>query len=212
MHNEHYVLLHSDKCRWIHGAGQFLLALRSGDLTQTYWHFHPGITITWGEALILWLQSFGSSLPLEEFVAFQVENLALSVGPMRLSGVVLTSLVLPFVYALARPFMGRWAAILGVGLLAVDPFWVAHSRIVNGDALTGILMAAAYIAFALLLIKPRLNLAIIAGLFAGLSFLTKLPSQILIPAIIMLAIIGYFKDRNWRFWLKALVLCGQAVP
>ncbi|MDH3675394.1 MAG: hypothetical protein OES12_07845, partial [Anaerolineae bacterium] len=47
-----------DERRWINGAGQFLLALRSGDLAGTYWHFHPGITITWAEALILWLQSF----------------------------------------------------------------------------------------------------------------------------------------------------------
>ncbi len=196
-----------DERRWIHGAGQFLLALRAGDLTQTYWHFHPGITITWGEALILYLQSLASSLPLEEFVAFQMENLALSVGAMRLSGVLLTSLALPFLYALARPLMGKWTAILGVGLLAVDPFWVAHSRIVNGDALAGVLMLTAYLAFALLLIKPQLKIALIAGIFVGLSLLTKLPSQILLPSILMLTAIGYFKDRNWRFWLQALFLC-----
>ncbi len=198
-----------DERRWIHGAGQFLLALRSGDLAETYWHFHPGITITWGEAVILWLQSlWAANATLEEFVNFQMDNLSLSVGAMRLSGVLLTSLALPFIYAFARPLLGKWPAILGVGLLAVNPFWVAHSRIVNGDALAGALMIASFLSFALLLTKPEQKIAIISGVFVGLSFLTKMPSQLLIPCILLLAIIGYFNDRDWRFWLKALVLCG----
>lgn len=188
-----------DEPRWIHGAGQFLLALRSGDLAETYWHFHPGITITWGEALILWLQSLGSGLPLESFVEFQMEHLAVSVGAMRLSGVVLTSLALPVVYGLGKPLLGRRPALLGTGLLAVDPFWVAHSRIVNGDALAGVLMIAAYLAFALLLVKPQLKLAAMAGLLVGLSLLTKLPSQILVVLIAALAAIGYFSNRDWKF-------------
>ena len=41
-----------DEVKWMEGAGQFLLALNSGNLAQTYWHFFPGITITWLEALI----------------------------------------------------------------------------------------------------------------------------------------------------------------
>lgn len=198
-----------DEPRWIRGAGQFLMALQSGDLAQTYWHFHPGITITWGEAIILWLQSiWATDVTLETFVEFQMDNLALSVGAMRFSGVLLTSLTLPIMYGLAKPLLGKWPAILGVGLLAVDPFWVAHSRVVNGDALTAVLMIVSFLSFASLLTKPTHKLAIISGIFAGLSFLTKLPSQILIPCIALLAIIGYLNDRNWRFWLKALILCG----
>ena len=42
-----------DEIKWVEGAGQFLLALNSGHLADTYWHFHPGITITWIEAMIL---------------------------------------------------------------------------------------------------------------------------------------------------------------
>jgi hypothetical protein len=199
-----------DERRWINGAGQFLLALRSGDFAQTYWHFHPGITITWGEAIILWLQSLWvADTSFEAFVRFQMEHLNLSVGAMRLSGVILTSATLPFVYLFAKALIGQWPAILGVGLIAVNPFWVAHSRIVNGDALAGVLMIAAFLSFALLLIRPDLKLAIVSGIFVGLSFLTKLPSQILVPLILLLALIGFINNRNWRFWLKALVWCGM---
>jgi hypothetical protein len=52
------------------GAGQFLQALHSGVFADTYWHFHPGITITWGEAIILWLQYLNShSTDLSVYIA-----------------------------------------------------------------------------------------------------------------------------------------------
>lgn len=197
-----------DERRWIDGAGQFFLALRQGDWAQTYWHFHPGITITWGQALILWLQSLGVNTPVEEFIQFQTGHLAQSVGAMRLSGVVLTSLAVPFVYWLGKPLLGKWPGLLAAGLLAVDPFWVAHSRVVNGDALAGVLMVLAYLAFALLLFWPAQKWAITSGLFVGLSLLTKLPSPVVIPCIGLLAAIGFVRNRNWRFWFRALIVCG----
>ncbi|MFN8458470.1 MAG: hypothetical protein U0401_28090 [Anaerolineae bacterium] len=43
-----------DEVKWAEGAAQFLIALRTGDLAQTYWHFFPGITIAWGGAAWLW--------------------------------------------------------------------------------------------------------------------------------------------------------------
>src|SRR5262245_37670344 len=59
-----------DEVKWVEGAGQFLLALSSGNLAQTYWHFHPGITLTWGEALLLWLRwlTAADGLALPTFV------------------------------------------------------------------------------------------------------------------------------------------------
>jgi len=197
-----------DERRWIGGAGQFFMAVRQGDLAQTYWHFFPGITITWGQALVLWLQSLGSHVPPEAFVGFQMEYLAQSVGAMRLSGVVLTSLAVPFVYWLGKPLLGKWPALLAAGLLAVDPFWVAHSRVVNGDALAGVLIVLAYLAFALLLFRPEQKWAVISGLFVGLSLLTKLPAPVVVPCIGLLAAIGIARNRNWRFWLRALIFCG----
>ena len=58
-----------DEVKWIEGAGQFLLGLYSGNFSATYWHFFPGITITWGETIILWLQYLASdSSNLEIFL------------------------------------------------------------------------------------------------------------------------------------------------
>ncbi|MEM7028331.1 MAG: glycosyltransferase family 39 protein [Chloroflexota bacterium] len=200
-----------DEPRWIEGAGQFLLALHSQNWAETYWHFHPGITITWGEALILWVQSWATpDVPLTTFVEERMNHLDEIVGGMRLSNVFLTSLVLPFIYALAKPLLGQWPAILGVGLLALDPFLVAHTRVVNGDSLSALFMMASFLAFTTLFIKPNLKYAIYAGIFAGLAFLTKLPSPMLVPILALLALLGFARHRDVMFWLKSLLLSGVA--
>lgn len=198
-----------DEVKWVEGAGQFTAGLTAGDLFATYWHFFPGITTTWGEAIILWLQYLADdAATVDAFVQAQLANLPGIIGAMRLSPVVITALGVAGVYWLARPLLGNSAALLGAALLAVDPFFVAHSRIVNGDAIAAVLMLLALLAFAQLWLKPHWRMAALAGLFAGLAILTKLPAPIILPLMAIPAGLGYLADKRWRFWLLALLLFG----
>jgi 4-amino-4-deoxy-L-arabinose transferase-like glycosyltransferase len=200
-----------DEVKWLEGTGQFLLGLYNGHLTDTYWHFHPGITITWGETILLWLQYLVSgNSDLTAFVTDHIENLANVIGPMRLSPVIITSLTVAGIYWLARPLLGNWSALLGAGLLAVDPFFAGHSRIVNGDAGTAGFMMLAFLAFAHLWQSQRWQMALLAGVMAGLALLTKLPAPIILPWVVVLAGLGFIKDRCWQPWLKSLLIFGVA--
>ena len=108
---------------WINGGGQFLLALRHGPLTDTYWHFFPGITIVWGEAILLWLKFLASGhSDIAIFVNEQMADMAAIVGYLRLSTIIITSLSTAALYWLARPFVGHYSAALGAALFAVHPF------------------------------------------------------------------------------------------
>ncbi len=199
-----------DEVKWIDGAGQFLLALRDGNLAQTYWHFFPGITVTWGEALILWLLwlAQGGGLSLADFVAARLADVAGLVGALRLSGVVITALMIPAAYWLARRRLGHAPALLGALLLTFDPFFLAHSRIINGDAIAAALMLLSVLAF--LGLQPGQSWwpAALSGALGGLALLTKLPSPILIPWIGLLALMGSGRSRRYSFWLKALLAWG----
>lgn len=200
-----------DEVKWLEGAGQFLLALHRGDWGQTYWHFFPGITVTWGETIILWLQHlFSGNSDLAAFVTDQVENMSDGIGPMRLSPVIITSLAVTGIYWLARPLLDNWSALLGAGLLAVDPFFAGHSRIVNGDAGTAGFMMLAFLAFAHLWQSQKWQMALLAGVMAGLALLTKLPAPIILPWVVVLAGLGFIKDRRWQPWLKSLLIFGVA--
>lgn len=200
-----------DEVKWLEGAGQFLLALHRGDWAQTYWHFFPGITVTWGETIILWLQYLVSgNSDLAAFVTDQVENIAAAIGPMRLSPVIITSLIVAGIYWLARPLLGHRSALLGAGLLAADPFFAGHSRIVNGDSGAAGFMMLAFLAFALLWQSQRWQMALLAGVMAGLALLTKLPAPIILPWVVVLAGLGFIKNRRWQPWLKSLLIFGVA--
>ncbi len=199
-----------DEVKWLEGGGQFLTAIYNGTLAKTYWHFHPGITLVWGEAIIMWgrwlTMSNGTDLP--SFVTAQLSDLAGLSGAMRLSGVFITSLTIPALYWLTRRLLGNAPALIGAILLAINQFVLAHSRIINGDATTALFMLLSTLAFLWLWQGSGLRMAALSGAWAGLALLTKLPSPIIIPWIGLLALIGYGQKRSFRFWAQALVLWG----
>jgi 4-amino-4-deoxy-L-arabinose transferase-like glycosyltransferase len=192
-----------DEIKWIEGAGQFTLALQSGDLARTYWHFFPGITTTWGETVLLCLGWLTTGGDLASYVAAQVADPARTIGFFRLSGALLTAMFAPGVYLLGRRFLGRWAASLAGALVALDPFLLAHSRIVNGDAGAAGLMLLSLLAFLPLWQGGGLQMAALSGALGGLALLTKLPAPLIVPFIVLLAVVGWWRDRRAAFWVKA---------
>lgn len=199
-----------DEFKWVEGAVQFLSALHTGNLAQTYWHFFPGITTTWLEALLLWLNWLvqGNNVDLISFATTKLENLGHIIGLMRLSQVFITALIISGVYLLARPLAGNAVALLGSALLALDPFYLSHSRVVNGDAGAAGFMLLSVLAFLWLYQGSGLRIAILSGVMGGLAILTKLPAPIIVPWIGILALAGYFKQKQAAFWIKAIILWG----
>jgi len=205
-----------DEVKWAEGAAQFLLALRSGDMAQTYWHFFPGITITWGSALALW-GLCRSAANLGNCANIQVTNLGESIGWLRLSTVLVTSIGIAGVYVLGRRLLESRIALLTALFLAFDPFFIAHSRILNGDAAAAILMFLSLLAFLIYWLdqpagRRKGRHLILSGTFAGLAMLTKLPAPIIALFIGGLGLVAmaveWRKDRSAaiRRWLAALVV------
>ncbi len=185
-----------DEVKWAEGAAQFLGGLANGHFFQTYWHFHPGITITWGEALLLWIRCATAS-DLTICAEMQVENLPETIGWLRLSPVLLTSLGTAGAYLLLRRLFNHSLALLTALLLAFDPFFIAHSRILNGDALAAILMFLSLLAFLIYRQKPSgYTYLIISGMCAGLALLTKLPAPLIGPFVGGLGLLAITSERQ----------------
>ncbi len=205
-----------DEVKWAEGAAQFIIALYSGDLARTYWHFFPGITITWGNAPALW--GVCSTAPdLTGCINTQVEKLPQTIGWLRLSPVLLTSLGIVGCYLLSHRLLEPKVALLTALLLAFDPFFVAHSRILNGDAGAAILMFLALLAFLIYwleqpLARRRWRFLLLSGGLAGLACLTKLPAPLIGFFIGGVGLVGLALD--WPKaggaavgqWLAALVI------
>ena len=207
-----------DEIKWAEGAAQFWLALRSGRLAETYWHFHPGITITWGSALALGAACAGQADPAG-CASARLEDLAGTIGWLRLSPVLLTSLGVAGVYLLGRRLAGETWALLAALLLAFDPFFIAHSRILNGDAGAAILMFLSLLAFLNFLLRPSARCPfclqpslLLSAFLAGLAWLTKLPSPLIglfVAGLGLLGLLGAWRRNGPAAagrWLLALAV------
>ncbi len=204
-----------DELKWAEGAAQFLAGLRSGDLFLTYWHFHPGTTVTWGSALLLWGACFSAS-DVAACATNYVEHLPEIIGWLRLSPVLITSFGVVGVYLLGQRWLGN-IALLTAFLLAFDPFFIAHSRILNGDAGAAILMFLSLLAYLNYQHIPQPkgtfhSMLLLSGALAGLALSTKLPAPLIglfIPAIaLFFALRAELSLKSVQNWLLAMLVWG----
>lgn len=154
-----------------------VVAFLRGDLRGTYWHFYPGVTMSWLDGLgmagqygLEWLG--GRSLPaFTEYVYGDILSLVVA---NRIPYALLTAAAVAAIYRLTRLLLPQRVALLGALFLAFDPFLLAHSRVAHGDAPVAVFMALSALAFLGFLQQYRQNPA---GATADTSFLHPLPGS-----------------------------------
>ena len=142
--------LTSDENTNIFFAGSNVIAaFLRGDLRGTYWHFYPGVTMSWLDAIGMSGQYLLDTLrtsppPFTEYIYGDI--LALLVAN-RLPYAILTALAVPAIFLLARQVLPNRVALLGALFMAFDPFYLAHSRVAHGDAPVAVFMSISALTF-----------------------------------------------------------------
>ena len=227
------VFLTPDENLWVGRAVGFLDALSRGDLAATFQVGHPGVTTRWTGAIGILAQYWSSvswregqlwlgSLPLSEVSAHLMEVLPAA----RFPTVLLFSGLVVAVYFLARRLIGQQAALLGAGLLALDPFCLALSRVIHHDALSTVFMTCSALSFAVWLRESTRDPAnvtsslhnrmtwqwlLFSGATAGLAFLSKSTALFLAPASVAAAFACRGQRRagvRWKQLILGLALWG----
>lgn len=118
----------------------------------------------------------------------------------RLGPMLLTIILIIFIYAWAKELIGRWWALLPVFLFALSPSVLAHGHYVTTDigAALGIFIALYF--FIKFLSTPSKKYLIFAGVAFGIAQLLKFSAVLLIPFFIFLIIIFYIHKTayNWQ--------------
>jgi hypothetical protein len=174
-----------DEQTWLERSAAFVLALERGDLEGTYLTDHPGVVPMWGFgaalALRAWLADDHAALEALAAESYQGDYPAQLAAAATFT-VLFTSLAVLAAYALLMPLMGRAGAALAGLFLALDPFYLAHSRIVHVDGVLAGTMLLSVLALLVYLQRPRRRrFLFLSGLMAGLALLTKTPALFLIP-------------------------------
>jgi len=219
-----------DEYLWIERSGEFLAALLRADWAATFQVGHPGLTTRWTGVLGIlvtylprlqrasgqWLidghpSASPSTLlraglrtgPFQDLLADMSAHLPEVLAATRYPTAILTSMGVVGLYFLVRPLFGQRAALLSAVILALDPFYLALSRVIHHDALSTTFMALSLLSFMVYLRghRPFLYLAL-SGLMAGLAFLSKSPSLFLVPFIALLSLGAY--------WVRRVPVLGSA--
>jgi hypothetical protein len=218
------VFITADEAKsWTGRAILFLQALLRRDFAATFDSPAPGITTVWLGAIGLvadYLAHDSSSGGLAHFLeTLPFDPIEPGLLPwLRLPVVLVTALSIVGVYLLARRLFGVETALLGASLLALDPFYLALSRILGHDSLVATFMTLSILALLAYLqtVTPNpptgdLRLMALAGAVAGLAFLSKSPSLFLGAFVAIVTPAAFWlRGRESRAGLRA-VLRGTAL-
>jgi 4-amino-4-deoxy-L-arabinose transferase-like glycosyltransferase len=204
----------ADEPIWGKRSAIFYYALSNKDYAATYQVAHPGVITMWAGAAAYWIKfPTYKEVGLEELGDTKLFQIFQRHGPnplevlatARLIVVLIIVLTLTIGFILTRKLFGGMMAICGFILIAFDPFFLAHSRLLHVDALLSGFMLVSLLAF-LSYLRDRKPIALIlSGIFCVLSLLTKTPGIVLVPVIGLLALIDWWMkssvNENKRFIL-----------
>lgn len=178
-----------DEPRWVTRSVRGVLeGLGRGRLRATFQTGHPGVPTMYLGALGIALDRSLAGLPGAPRAEPQGEELRRTLAAARLPLAAAAALFVAGLYLLLRGPLGEGVAALAAGLVALDPFYLAHSRLLHLDALL-----AAFATLAALAVARRWYLGggrgwlVVAGAALALAALTKAPALFLAPIAAVLA-------------------------
>jgi hypothetical protein len=198
----------TDEPLWLGRAANFACALQRGDLEQTFQREHPGVTAMWAGAAGFWWRAPGYADGCTYFERRSEHEPALrerGLDPLQILAagrtfmVLANILVLALAFLYARRLLGPLAAALGVALIALDPFHLAHSRLLHLDGLLSSLMLLSVLAFADFVRARPLPVArplpalLVSAAAAGLAALTKSLGLFVAPFVGLLALVEMWR-------------------
>lgn len=192
----------ADEHAWLARSGNFYRALRLGDYAATFQRHHPGVTTTWAglAGYLSTYPAYAREAPayygwlteeIEPFLRSQGYDPVDVLAAGRTLVVLAITASLLVAFALSVRLLGLSTAILGLGLLALSPFHIAHSRLLHLDGLVSSFMFLALIAFLAYLQRRNIFLLVLSGFAAGLAWLTRSPALFLLPFMAAVAALAW---------------------
>lgn len=173
----------TDELFWVGRAAAFGRAIETGQFAQTFQTGHPGVTTMW--TAWLGMGSLAHDLaPSKKDVSrrevSQSSSFMAGLAAARRAFGVVTALGIGVLALLAWRLFGPGPAALGGLLLAVDPFFLAHSRLVHIDASLTLWMSLAVVSGLARWQGGSWWTLALCGISTGLALLSKSPALMLL--------------------------------
>ena len=177
-----------DEVTWTARSIAFYAGLMQGDLTATHQSDHPGLVPMWGYGGLLSLRALlqGELADLYTMTTERaLQDIPALLATQALWTVLVTSLTVVGIYLLLRKVLDERIGFLAALMVALDPFYLAQSRVVHMDAIQTSLMTLSALALAVYLVYPtQKRYLVLSAIMGGLAFATKSPALVLVPLVI----------------------------
>jgi Dolichyl-phosphate-mannose-protein mannosyltransferase len=209
----------ADEWAWVGRSARFYTSFRLKDFAGTFQHSHPGVTAMWaGTLAYLWRfpelvweappATLANIYKLEQFLKVRERPPLMILESARSFMVIGTTLALVLAFLAAKRLFGIWPALIGLLLIAFDPFHIGLTRLLHLDGLISSLMFLAVVSFLCFNYQGRRWYDLLLATFAtGFAWLTKSPSIFLVPFFGMVSMVAIWngwrqeKRMNWdNFW------------
>ncbi|HSR21693.1 MAG TPA: glycosyltransferase family 39 protein [Anaerolineales bacterium] len=219
-----------DEPYWLTAGSDFYYALGQREFASTVYDYHPAVTTMWivAAAMLLYFpqyRGFGQGYfdvykdSLEQFLlAHERSPLGLLTTARLLQALLITGLLIVLFFLLRR-LLDERLALAATLMVALDPFYLGHSRLINHEGIMTLFVLVAILSLmAYVFDDGRFLLLLTSGAAAGLAQLTKSSSIVIVPLAILLLLAGPAsspaRDRSRRLarrlrdlgiWLASLV-------
>jgi 4-amino-4-deoxy-L-arabinose transferase-like glycosyltransferase len=191
---------------WVWRVRHFAGAIRQEHWADTNLTGHPGVTTMWLGTFGRWLAEL-SGVPMEGMAEGSASIAYLAM--LRMPLVLVNVLAVVLGYLLLRRLLKPHTALLAALLWATSPFIIAHSRLLHLDGLLASFMTLSLLCLLVAADYPQHDggrarrwpglLAVGAsGVLAGLAFLTKAPSLLLLPLAGLLLLLFGPQESPWQ--------------
>ena len=202
-----------DESRWLQRAADFSLFLARGDARETFIIGHPGVTTMWTALLGMGPQRAQQFSSREDRTdATRRDGYFDALQAARRPFVLLAAASVGLITLLAWRLIGAGPAMLGGMLLALEPFLVAHARVVHLDSGLTVYMTVSLLAALIYWQRGGgAGYLLLSSVGAGLALLTKAPALFLLGFLPLLLLAPRARISARPRWPSSPQLLGLAL-
>ncbi|MFN0072475.1 MAG: ArnT family glycosyltransferase [Chloroflexota bacterium] len=212
------VFITTDELFWLGRSGNFARALSQGRFDQTFLTGHPGVPTMWTAVTSLGIeraQTFaGPRREISRREVSQQPDFVPALASARQGVGAVTGISVLFLAGLTWKLYGPLSAALAGGLLAYEPFLLAHSRFLHIDAeLASFVSLAVLAAIAGWTSRMPGWIMVGSGMATGLALLAKAPASLLLGFIPLLGLLLCRPNplRQRRIWMLGTIWAAATV-
>lgn len=179
--------INPDEYRWHDRTNTFMHVLEKGDLSKTMIAGHPGATIVWQSLAALkvgrtFFRLFDPTFDIQNF-PYLTETFERVHFIYQFPIMLISSLFVAFAYWALKKLISQKYALIAVSLLLTDQYFLAHSRVVQMDAVqTAYILVALLSAFLYRLERKKIYL-ILASVMIAFDAMTKIYGLAVLPLV-----------------------------